>query len=76
MEGELRFTIHARERMAEYRVDPNEIREALANVRRERTGPASIIRWGTTDGGRRIKVVLDRADPRWVITLHVKGEGG
>ena len=75
MEGELHFTIHAREQLRERGVTETEIREALMNVRRERIDPTGIVRWGTTRRGRRIKIVLDREDPRFVVTLVVRGEG-
>jgi hypothetical protein len=76
MEGELRFTIHARIQMVERKVTEAEIREALANVDRERVDPAGIVRWGKTRRGRRIKIVVDRDDPRFVVTLAAPGEGG
>ena len=69
MGEELRFTIHAREQLRERDITEFEVREALMNVGRRRLDPEAIVLWGTTRNGRRLKIVLDRKDPRFVVTL-------
>jgi hypothetical protein len=68
VEEELYFTIHARKRMRFYGVTEAEVREALARTVRERIEEAGI-RFGLTAGGRRLKIVLSRGDPRFVVTV-------
>jgi hypothetical protein len=75
MERELHFTIHALKKMARKHVKVEDIRYVLGNPERTRVDPKVVIVWGRV-GRRRLKIVVTRDEPVFVITIAVPGEGG
>jgi hypothetical protein len=53
-----------------------DVAEVLANPDRERPGddPMTVVRFGTTSSGRKLKIVQPVNDPNFVITIAVRGE--
>lgn len=69
---ELRFSAHARRRMAERLIDEAEVIEVLdapaaTSVVKDRPDRASLM--GTTPAGRVIRVVIARSEPVVVVTV-------
>ncbi|MFN2544518.1 MAG: DUF4258 domain-containing protein [Actinomycetota bacterium] len=76
MERAVRYSLHALERMAQRNIHDSEVREALANQTRETGGArGTIIRFGTTKTGRRLKIIQPVDDPGFIITVAASGEG-
>ncbi|MDK3255076.1 DUF4258 domain-containing protein [Blastococcus capsensis] len=73
----LRFSGHARRRMAARRIDAAEVEEALAapdlvHASQEHPDERTVIR-GRTSTGRRLKVVVLTDDKEYVVTVADQG---
>jgi len=91
VETALRFSDHARDRMTERGISEQEVKEALANAdRRETTRASTRIQdvltpsqmlerlevFGTTSGGRRLRVTCPRSKPDLVMSVMELDEAG
>jgi hypothetical protein len=74
----LRFTAHARRQMERRSITATEVDEALAAA--ETSYPSAqhpdtrLVVLGTTNTGRRLKVVVAQDDPHYVITAAARDE--
>jgi hypothetical protein len=64
----LRYSRHARERMARYHISDDEVEAVVWYPTRRDTTPSAVEHYGFVDDGRKIKVVTNRAET-FVLTI-------
>jgi Domain of unknown function (DUF4258) len=76
---DLRLTHHAFEQMAARRITPEEVAQALEDPGTTYTSPHRDDRLtvlGTTKAGRRLKIVVPKAEPHVIITVADRDQEG
>lgn len=72
----LRFSDHARRRMADRQIDEIEVEQAMSNPFNETSGKTSdrVNIWGATDAGRRLRITTYRTAREFIITVVAPDE--